>query len=189
MRRSDLEHLIRAAGDIADDDELIVIGSQAILAQYPDAPALLVVSMEADLWPRNHPERADLVDGCIGEGSPFHEAYGYYAQGVGPQTARLPSGWQKRLVPIRNANTRNVTGWCLEAHDLALSKYVAGRRKDLDYTRAMAAAGLLERKTLADRLPAMDLDEGHARLVAGRIDRDFAQARTPTPKRKPRARP
>lgn len=36
MRRSELEHLIRAIGEIADDDE--VIGSQAILGQFPDAP-------------------------------------------------------------------------------------------------------------------------------------------------------
>ena len=176
MRRTDLEHIIRAAGDIADDDELIIIGSQAILAQYPDAPAALLTSMEADLWPKNHPERADVVDGCIGEGSPFHESFGYYAQGVGPQTARLPRNWTKRLVPIRNANTRSVTGWCLEAHDLALSKYVAGRQKDLDYTRAMVRAGILQKKILLARLGTMDLDAGHARLIAGRIERDFAEA-------------
>ena len=175
MRRIDLEHIIRAAGDIANDDELIVIGSQAILAQHPDAPAALLASMEADLWPKNHPERADLVDGCIGEGSPFHESYGYYAQGVGPQTARLPRGWMKRLVPIRNANTRNITGWCLEAHDLALSKYVAGRQKDLDFTGTMVHCGLLNQKTLVDRLRTMDLEEGHLRLVAGRVERDFSE--------------
>ena len=175
MRRTDLEHIIRAAGDIADDDEVVIIGSQAILAQYPDAPAGLLISMEADLWPKNHPDRADVVDGCIGEGSAFHEAYGYYAQGVGPQTARLPPNWMKRLVAIRNANTRNVTGWCLEAHDLALSKYVAGRHKDLEYTRTMVRSGLLERKTLLSRLRAMDLDAGHLRLVSGRMERDFAE--------------
>jgi hypothetical protein len=176
MRRADLEHIIRAAGDIADDDELIVIGSQAILAQYPDAPAALLASMEADLWPRNHPERADLVDGCIGEGSPFHETFGYYAQGVGPQTARLPRGWMKRLVPIRNANTRNITGWCLEAHDLALAKYVAGRQKDLDFNRAMVESGFLRKRVLLSRLPMLGLDKGHLSLVEGRIERDFAES-------------
>jgi hypothetical protein len=176
MRRTDLEHIIRAAGDIADDDELIIIGSQAILAQHPDAPPGLLMSMEADLWPKNRPERADLVDGSIGEGSPFHETYGYYAQGVGPQTARLPRDWMKRLVPIRNANTRDMTGWCLEAHDLALSKYVAGRPKDLDYTRTMVRSGLLQKKKLLDRLPTMGLDAAHLRLIAGRIERDFSEA-------------
>lgn len=35
MRRRDLEHIIRAAADIADDDEIVVLGSQAILGQFP----------------------------------------------------------------------------------------------------------------------------------------------------------
>ena len=43
--------------------------------------------------------------------------------------------------------------------------------KDLDYTRTMVRSGLLKRKTLADRLRTMGLDAGHARLVAGRIER------------------
>ena len=30
MKRADLEHLIRAASTIADDDELIIVGSQAV---------------------------------------------------------------------------------------------------------------------------------------------------------------
>lgn len=38
MRRVDLEHLLRAASQIADDDEIIVLGSQAILGQFADAP-------------------------------------------------------------------------------------------------------------------------------------------------------
>ena len=87
MQRSDLEHLIRASGEIAGDNEIIIIGSQAILGQFPDAPARLLASMEADIFPKNKPERADNVDGAIGEGSSFHEVHGYYAQGVGEQTA------------------------------------------------------------------------------------------------------
>ena len=83
MRRSELEHLIRASGEIAADDEIIIIGSQAILGLFPDAPVRLLSSMEADVYPKNHPEKADEVDGAIGEGSSFHELHGYYAQGVG----------------------------------------------------------------------------------------------------------
>jgi len=71
MKRSELEHVIRASGAIADDNELIIIGSQSILGQYPDAPAELLASMETDLYPRNKPELAELVDGSIGEGSFF----------------------------------------------------------------------------------------------------------------------
>lgn len=38
MTRAQLEHLIRAAAVIADEDQIVVIGSQAILGQFPDAP-------------------------------------------------------------------------------------------------------------------------------------------------------
>lgn len=53
MTRVQLEHLIRAAADIADDDELVIIGSQAVLGQFPDAPPELLRSMEADVYPRH----------------------------------------------------------------------------------------------------------------------------------------
>lgn len=49
MQRSELEHIIRASGDIAEDDEIIIVGSQSILGQFPDAPMRLLVSMEAEL--------------------------------------------------------------------------------------------------------------------------------------------
>ena len=43
MRRADLEHIIRAAGSIADAQQLVIIGSQAILGRFPDDPAELTV--------------------------------------------------------------------------------------------------------------------------------------------------
>jgi hypothetical protein len=152
MKRAQLEHLIRACAQIADDDELIVIRSQAILGQYPEAPPSLLVSVEADIYPKSHPERADLIDGSIGEGSPFHDTFGYYARGVGESTATLPEGWKERLVPVRNGNTRGATGWCLEAHDLVVSKLVAGRDKDLIFAEEAVRHELVNAETLAARL-------------------------------------
>ena len=38
MTRDQLEHAIRAACEIANDTELIVFGSQAILGTYSDPP-------------------------------------------------------------------------------------------------------------------------------------------------------
>jgi hypothetical protein len=52
----------------------------------------LLVSNEADIFPREHPERSDLIDGSIGEGSPFQRSFGYYAHGVDESTATLPEG-------------------------------------------------------------------------------------------------
>ena len=173
MKRSELEHIIRAAGAIANDREVIVIGSQSVLGQFPDAPTALLASAEADVFPKNHPELADLIDGSIGEGSSFHELYGYYAQGVGEDTAVLPRGWRDRLIRISNPNTVGITGLCLEIHDLAISKYVAGREKDLEFTRELAKHRLTAQATLLERQSQTKVSSEMRILVRGRIDRDF----------------
>ena len=177
MTRSELEHVIRAAGAIADDREIVVIGSQSVLGQFPHAPAALLASMEANVYPRNRPERADLIDGAIGEGSHFHEHFGYYAQGVGETTATLPRGWRDRLVRVKNANTGGSTGLCLEVHDLAVSKYAAGREKDLAFTATLARQGMTSRETLRARTAQTKLAPTLRKLVEGRIGRDFAAKR------------
>jgi hypothetical protein len=175
MKRSELEHLIRAAGTIAEDDEIVIIGSQAVLGQFPDAPAVLLVSAEADLYPLNHPERADLIDGRIGEGSQFHAEFGYYAQGVGEETAVLPRGWRERLVRIANPNTRGIAGLCLEINDLAISKYVAGREKDLQFTRELARHGMTAFATLLARHRDTKVPQALRSVVKARIERDFSK--------------
>lgn len=129
--------------------------------------------MEADVYPKSKPELADVVDGSIGEGSLFHERFGYYAQGVGPKTATLPKGWQRRLVSVLNANTNGIEGLCLEVHDLAISKYVAGREKDLMFTRELARCMLVSKAKLLARLAATSVNSALKKLVAGRIERDF----------------
>ena len=177
MKRSELEHLIRAAGSIADEAEIVVIGSQSILGQFPNAPLPLLVSAEADLFPLHRPDLADLIDGSIGEGSPFHELYGYYAQGVGERTAVLPKGWRDRLVRIENLNTRGVAGLCLEVHDLAISKHVAGREKDLQFTRELARHGMTDSKKLLARLKETEIHTEVRKLVEARIRRDSAQSK------------
>jgi hypothetical protein len=169
VTREQLEHIIRAAATIAVDDEIIVIGSQAVLGQFPDAPRELLVSMEADVYPKNQPERADLIDGSIGEGSMFHETFGYYAQGVAEDTATLPHGWRDRLVPVCSPNTRGATGLCLEVHDLAVAKLVAGREKDAEFVATLARYGLVDERTLRDRLAATALADDVRPIVDGRL--------------------
>ncbi|MDJ0699132.1 MAG: DUF6036 family nucleotidyltransferase [Woeseiaceae bacterium] len=169
MKRSELEHIIRASGAIADDDEIIIIGSQAILGQFPDAPVQLLVSMEADIYPKSDPRKADLVDGAIGEGSSFHEVHGYYAQGVGEKTATLPKDWQSRLIAVNNENTNGVTGYCLEVHDLAISKMIAMRPKDLEFVQELVRHDMIEKKTMLHRLKQTDIEDSPRRTARGRI--------------------
>jgi hypothetical protein len=173
MKRSDLEHLIGAAATIASDDEIVVVGSQSILGQFPDAPADLRISVEADVWPRNHPDRWELIDGTIGELSPFHETFGYYAQGVGPETAVLPDEWEDRLIRVESSATRGAVGLCLEIHDLVISKYVAEREKDLHFAKTVIAHGLVDRDILLARLDSTPVPDEQHRRIRSFILRDF----------------
>ena len=75
-------------------------------------------------------KKTEMVEGTIGELSSFHHTFGYYAQGVDLNTSKLPDGWESRLVEICNENTNDVSGLCLEIHDLIVSKLYAGRQKD-----------------------------------------------------------
>jgi len=159
MQRAQLEHIIRAASAIAGAQEFIVVGSQAILGAFPDAPSELLVSIEADIFTLRNPTDADLIEGSIGEGSPFHQTFGYYAHGVGLETAVLPVGWEDRLVSVHNANTGGGIGRCLEVHDLAISKLVAGRERDLDFVHALFRYNLADRQMVRERLASTPLNE------------------------------
>ena len=155
MNRQQLEHIIRASGAVAGEPDLVVVGSQAILGTHPEASGELVRSMEADVFPLRAPAKADLIDGSIGELSPFHEQFGYYAHGVSPETAVLPSGWSQRLVPVRNDNTGGITGWCLAPLDLTLSKLVAGRDKDVEFVKALVGRGWIAHRDVEQALPGL----------------------------------
>ena len=134
MKRHELEHVLRAAAAIAQENSFVVVGSQAILMAFPYAPEELLTSRELDLYPALHPEKADLIDGAIGAMSSFDQTFGYHADGVGPDTAVMPDDWHTRE---KLYYLGEVTVICPEVHDLAVSKCVAGRDKDADFVRAL----------------------------------------------------
>ena len=159
--------MLAAAGQVSGRDEFVVIGSQAILGSYDASPEPLLESIEVDIYPVNDsgdadPETPDKIDGALGDGSQFHLAFGYYAHGVGPETAKAPYGWRQRLVvrriPARPGSVREVTAWCLEVHDLVLSKCVAGRPRDWEYAKEALKAGLVQSEELVRRLPDLPVE-------------------------------
>jgi len=153
MTKEQLQHLLRAAAGNTGEKVFIVIGSQAILATHPDAPRILKKSMEGDTYPRDAPEKADIIDGAIGEGSQFHAEFGYYAHGIGPDTACVPKGWEDRLVELPVDDGKGTIGLCLEKHDLAYSKLFAGREQDYDFILNLLKHRLINRGKI-DRLIA-----------------------------------
>ena len=171
MTRQQLEHILRAAAAITGADRLVVVGSQAILGSHPDAPPELTISMEADVFTFRSPGDAGLIEGSIGEGSPFHETFGYFGHGVGEETSTLPRGWKRRLVPVITPATAGATGLCLEVNDLAVAKLAAGRDKDLDYVAALLKHGLASESVVRNRLGQTDLPAEHLQLCLQRLDR------------------
>lgn len=162
MTRAEFEHAVRAAGAILGTDEVLVIGSQALHGSVAEPlPIEAARSVEVDVGALPHPtaEMADLIDGSIGEASMFHCTFGYYAQGIDETTAITPDGWKDRLVRFQTPATNGVVAWCLEPHDLWVSKMVAGRPKDLEFCRAIMERGLVEADVLRDRVAdVQDLD-------------------------------
>jgi hypothetical protein len=174
VRRDEFDHVVAAAADVTDETELVVVGSQAILGPFPDAPRTMLRSMEADLYPRSAPEKADDIDGSLGDGSAFHRTYGYYAHGVGPETAKAPDGWEKRLIaveiPARLASRRRVVALCLEPHDLVLAKCVAGRERDWEFAREALAHQLVDPEVLLGRIEDLPVHDEHRRDVRARLE-------------------
>ncbi len=114
MTRVDLEHLIRAIGDMIDVREFIIFGSQSILGQHPDLDNIvksknimvspkkqdidiMQISMEADVYIKDK-EQANTVEFHMGELSPFHNTYGYYIDTIDETTSKLPKQWEERLI-------------------------------------------------------------------------------------------
>jgi hypothetical protein len=176
VRREQLEHIIRASAELTQERDIVIVGSQAILAAHPYAPAGMLVSVEADVFPREHPELAAVIDGAIGEGSPFHETFGYYAHGVGPETAKAPDGWEDRLVALSNENTGGSTGWCLEPHDLVVSKCAAGREKDVAFAAEAVLHGIVKPENLRLRLEMMSLEPQRAEMTRRLVEGSIARA-------------
>jgi hypothetical protein len=170
MRRDEFEHVIAAAAEISGEREIVVIGSQAILGSFPNPPAKMLFSAEADVYPLNDPAKAEAIDGSLGDGSYFHGTFGYYAHGVGPETAVAPTGWEDRLVrveiPLRVGQHEGAVALCLEPHDLVLAKCAAGRDRDWEFARDAIAADLVQIDELLARLPDLprpEADRHHLR--------------------------
>jgi hypothetical protein len=161
MKREHLEHVLRAASTITNDLNVLVIGSQSVLGAIPEdrLPLAATASIEVDVAFFDDPDdrKADQVDGAIGELSPFHETFGYYAQGVSVSTAVLPAGWRQRLVVVETASTAPGRGHLLEPHDCVIAKLVAGREKDHTFAAALIKNRLIDTNVLAERIETLDV--------------------------------
>lgn len=172
MNKRQLDHVLRAAGRISGETQFLIIGSQALHGTVPDLPDDILRSAEVDLVAKANTDRAAWLN-VIGQDSPFHEEFGYYADPVDEATATLPKGWKGRLVNLPPGDTGGVRGLCLAPHDLAIAKYVAGREKDRVFTRELARRKITGRDRLHELLERTAVTEEVRQRVREAIEQDF----------------
>jgi hypothetical protein len=74
-------------------------------------------------------------------------------------------------VPVRNENTGGGTGLCLEIHDLAVSKLVAGREKDFDFVGGLLRHHLVQVPIFRERLSKTALPQERLQTLLMRLER------------------
>jgi len=180
MKKRQVDHVLRAAGRITGEKAFVIIGSQSLHGKYPDLADEIVASAKVDLIAKGNVERTEWLN-AIGQDSPFHEQFGYYADLIDERTAILAKGWKGRLVNLPPGDTGGVRGLCLDPYDLAIAKYVARREKDLAFTRELARRRIVSRARLLEMLENTAVSESERERIRSDIARDFAR----TTRRKP----
>ena len=172
MKKHQVDHVLRAAGRITGAKQFVIIGSQALHGTKADLADDLVRSVEVDLIATPHSDRTEWLN-AIGQDSPFHESFGYYADPVDESTATLPKGWKQRLVQLAPGQTEGVLGLCLDPHDLVIAKYVAHRQKDIAFNRELISRGIVTEQCLLALLEHTAVDEAIRARIREDILRDF----------------
>ncbi len=172
MKKQQLDHVLRAAGEITCEKQFVIVGSQSLHGKFPDLPDEIVRSAEVDLYVKHGRDRTEWLN-AIGQDSPFHVTFGYYADPVDETTATLPKGWKGRLVNLPAGDTGGVRGLCLDPHDLAITKYVAQREKDFSFNRALAARAIVSQAQLLELLDQTPVDGATRERIRGYIEKDF----------------
>ncbi len=169
LRIDQLRQMVFEVGRRFDLDRFYIIGSAAVLASLPNPPeGALTATRDIDIIPRNDDERlADQISFVLGEASDFDLEYGFFAEGVTSVTPTYaPVGWQERAIPLEVAP---YTAYCMEPHDLVMSKIGAGREKDLEFARAALALGLVTRERLEAKLSDVNASDDMRALISKRI--------------------
>ncbi|MBX9826721.1 MAG: hypothetical protein K2Y27_17250 [Xanthobacteraceae bacterium] len=167
MKIGSINHILRSAAAITNHRTFVLVGSAAVIARLRGhVPGQMTLSDEVDIYALDAPnaeELSDLIDGSIGQDSPFHSTFGYYADGVSPETSKMPSDWMERANKYESAEAPGVLAIVPEENDIALAKLVAWREKDIHWLKDGVAAGVLSPDKMKARLslmPAADLEKG-----------------------------
>ena len=78
---------------------------------------------------------------------------------------------------MSNENTHFAVGWCLDIHDVAVAKLIAGRQKDIDFIENLLRLQLANPETIRKRLDQVaNLDSRIRNLAEGFLDQSILNA-------------
>jgi hypothetical protein len=163
MRKPQFEAVLKATAEFSGIREFIVVGSQSLHAHTEKVPVEVLISKECDLWAKGKFEKLTAVEEALGQRSPYFTEHGVYVDAVEPGLVLLPSGWEQRLKPLRLGE---VTAWCLDVHDLVVSKLNAGRIKDYEFINAVLRLKLTDAVEVAKRIQTFRDPHQQAVLLA-----------------------
>ena len=172
MNVSDIDRVLSEIRDVSGLDEFVVVGSLSALGiTSGNLPARMTWSMEVDAYPERDPYRAPEFSAQFGEGSAFHQTYGYYFDAVSPDLPTLPDGWEQRM--IKQILPSGVKVKYLDPNDCAVSKYARSEPKDREWIRAGIAAGILSLPTIEYRMrETLFIDNIEHRKARVSVDED-----------------
>jgi hypothetical protein len=156
MTRAEVLHVLRAAVAITGHREWVAVGSQALALWFVARPPILARSQEIDLYAPGQDAFTELAEGSLGEGSLFQDTFGYYAHGVGEDTAVFPSAWPTRAQRFAIEPYSDAVVVVPSPADLAVAKLLAFRDKDLDFVETMLSEGMVTATELARGLGDLD---------------------------------
>lgn len=157
--------LLRAAAlrlaELTGESSFVLVGAGSLAITAPGCGGL-ARSDDVDMWPRNNETAA--LDECIdhlGEGSPFHDEYGFYIERVGSWTLLTqPVGWESRATIV---NFDGIEVLALGLMDLAYNKLEANRSKDEEFLKSSIEEGLIRiddlEKFIVDNAPSVEARE------------------------------
>ena len=150
--RSDLIKLINDFKVASGDDPPIIVGSQSFYAHTNSLPDIARRSIECDfmLSSANFSKRP-IIDTSIGILSDYSVENGFYADALGLASVVLPDGWRERLAEFKD-DQGAVIALCADRHDVAVSKLIAGRDKDLEFLSSAISSDLIDIDQLLERL-------------------------------------
>lgn len=182
----DLHRAVRAIAVHFDTDVVVIVGSQSVLLEWPDAPVLMRTSGEIDAYPGNIRDwesrnpgdlASEEINVLFGWGSQFHDTFGFYIDGVDETTAKLPPDWQARAIMIDvDAHGKRVRAVAPCPEDMVCAKLNRLVDKDRAYIEARHQARPLDLGLIRERFrqtgPEIEV------LVAGIAFLDHLEGRT-----------